>query len=100
MTRPHRFDPRDRSDEASTRVAYLLTSLPRCQAVNGSTRGRGPDRIDPSQLKENHPVTTITDSTAARRIPPRARQTALAVGAGLITALVMGVATVIAGHGS
>lgn len=47
-------------------------------------------------------MTTIADSTktVTRRIPPRARQTALAVGAGVVTALVMGVATVIAGHGS
>jgi hypothetical protein len=47
-------------------------------------------------------VSTITGTTrtVTRRIPPRARQAALAVGAGLVTALVMGVATAIAGHGS
>lgn len=47
-------------------------------------------------------MTTMSSNTrtVTRRIPPRARQTALAVGAALVTALVMGVATAIAGHGS
>lgn len=48
--------------------------------------------IDPTQS------VTVVDNDALRRFVPRVQRTALAVGAGVLTAVVIGLASGIAGH--